>query len=836
MAGCDGCKPTPEIEDNPEQILAEGQETYMTVKQGTLSYDITVDEMYINLRNQAGIDAVINWSDKTILKNFSKRDLYKKLSKTSEEFLDISDITYWDQVTDEEIIDDMIAYYFTDGTANYTDEEVMEILQKNYLLDSYSHGYRKFDDLIEYHHLKLAKYKCVTDYYTLLKQADPFTEGEKKTFYKENYLSSFWSIIIPFNSYLEIENTLAQLGYTISPADSSVEGDYNKWINDETGNVAATKEITQVFIDLYNKTMVKKADAQTVLEIEEGTDYNIVDDKIVFNTEDTSSQLYYTGKELTQLSSDLSTYINTMSSYTTDNSVENASWYTPRVQVFNDVNYLILNIKEIEPITYEEAKEGIVSEMVMEDLTDGEIDEEMAYIRWLHNLVIYDGYIQYSYNNLFDKKVTEAARNHETYVAVMDITDKNDNSALIGMYTKEQMFLDLDYSYGPYVAIELVNYHNFLYDLNINNVYDLQMKTDDDSKRVLNEDVWEAMVSDVALEKDNFLSDDYTQYGYPASYGWENFLMEAYGVRTEKELALLYLRRDLMNTYINNTSDLTGVSEDSDLWRYFKEKMQEIADTYFKVDAWTVLITYEGADERGTDPSTWTDEQKALVEEFYLEILKYIEINPANYEENINALIYAYNIAPYLLGDETSPANSSFAGIEMSKYKTAGIKIYSIDLDVFAGGTYGEEIDAAAKYIWDKNPESEEPEIYGTSEDPKYIKSEDGYQIYINIKCYDMTRIGDEGERIIPTLEEIQLYLADEDTTLLTEDEMTVIDDIYVPLSAELGTIYNVARTFYKDQLNYEFTFRYDTYTLQEYLNVLEISIYQAESYLIYTK
>ena len=52
--GCYGCKKAPEIEDDPEQILAEGKETYLTVKQGEYSYNITVDEMYINLRNEIG--------------------------------------------------------------------------------------------------------------------------------------------------------------------------------------------------------------------------------------------------------------------------------------------------------------------------------------------------------------------------------------------------------------------------------------------------------------------------------------------------------------------------------------------------------------------------------------------------------------------------------------------------------------------------------------------------------------------------------------------------------------------------------------------------------------
>ena len=418
----------------------------------------------------------------------------------------------------------------------------------------------------------------------------------------------------------------------------------------------------------------------------------------------------------------------------------------------------------------------------------------------------------------------------------MDITSKENGSALIGMYTKEQMFLDMDYTYGPYVAIELVNYHNFLFDPKYNNVYDLRTDTKNESDRILDEAAWELVVNDVVLEKENFLGGDYTMYGYPSGYGWENFMGEVYGVRTEKELALLYLRRDLMNTYINSISDLSGVTEDSNLWKYFEKKMQEIADLYFKVTGWGLIVTYEGANGGGTHPSTWTVEQKALAQEFYQELMQYIEIDTAKYKESIDALIYAYSVAPYLLGENQTPENSTFSGINMSKYKTAGLKLYSIDFGDFTAGTFSAAIDEAAKEIWDENPTSEEVTLYGTSSSPKYIEDGDGYYIYINIKCHDLNRIGENQERIIPNLSEIQLYLSDEETELLSVPQKQVIQAIYIPLSAEIGTMYSVARNLYNEQKDYDFIFRYQTYDMETYLKVLEIVIEQVESELIYTK
>ncbi|HKM29290.1 MAG TPA: hypothetical protein VJZ51_00850 [Bacilli bacterium] len=833
--GCDGCKKTPQEEADPEQILVEGKETYLTVKQGEYSYNITVDEMYINLRNEIGFNTVLNWADKTIVQNFSKRDLYKKLSKTPEEFLDVDDTAYWDLVTEEDIIEDMIAYYFNGNTAGYTDNQVLEILQENYVAESYANGYRNFEDLKGYHHLKLAKYLCITDYYQVLKLADPYTEGQKKAFYNENYLANFWGIIIPFNSYLEVENTLKELGYTISPKNEDDELDFNKWINNETGDVATSTEVVQTLIRLYNETMVKKNDAQGVAEITEGKDYSLVEGKYVFQTANKESILYHLGKNINAANSDLYILMNSLSSLV-DSDELNANWYTPRIQFLNDNYYLFLNIAKESPKTYEEAKGDIVAEMIANALNEEEVNKLMAYLRWYNNLVIYDGFIKNLYNNIFEKKVTEAAINHDTYVAILDIKSKQDGSPLIGMYTKKQIFSDMDYRYGPYVALELVNYHNFLFDPKYNNVYDLRLVTKKDEERILNENSWEWVVEDVVLEKANFINGDYTMYGYPSNYGWGNFIGEVYGVRTEKDLALLYLRRDLMDTYINSVSDLTGVNEESSLWEYFSKKMQSIAEQYFKAKGWGLIITYKGADGNGTNPSTWTTEQKALAQEFYRELMEYLEIDIANYDENVDALIYAYSIAPYLLGDNQNPENAVFSGINMAKYKTAGLKLYSIDLGEFSNGKHGVEIDAAAKEIWDKNPASEEPTLYGTSSAPLYIANNDGYYIYISVKCFDLDRIGEDKDRIIPSLGEIQLYLSDEETELLNSEQKQVIQNIYIPLAAELGTMFNVARTLYKEQLDYEFTFRYNTYDLAAYLKVLAINIEQVEAQLIYTK
>lgn len=829
VSGC-GKKETPELPSTPLKILPNGTSNYMTVKKDGVSYSVSVDEMYVKLRNDVGFASVIEWADKTIVKSFSKRDLYKKLSSGTSDFSDIDDTPYWDLVTEDEIINDMIVAYFKGDVGSQTREELINILKTTYLEEVYNQGYRTFDDLLDFFHLRRAKYKCVADYYEIYKQADPYTEGQKKTFYKENYFNDFSMILLPFNSYNEAEGTLKQLGFTISAKNVEEENDYDKWIVTATQKEATANEVAKAFIDLYNGTMFKKIDAQTVSKLEEGKQYSVVNGNIVFNTEEYPEVFDYSGRDLNSISADLYSSINSMSTYTNQTGT---TWYSPRIRTINDNVYLILNIDKDLCQTYEEVKDNLPAQMRSSDLTDDEVGIQMAYIRYLNELVIYDGSIKYSYNNTFGYKVTEDAIYHDTYVAVLDIEDKN-GSRLNSQYTKEAMFKDMDYAYGPYISSEIVNYYNFLYDSKYNNVFDLTMDTINDKDRILNKVTWDFMVSDVEAEKKTFLNDEYYMYGYPASYGWENFMAEQYGVLSERDLALLYLRRSLMQEYIDSTSDLKGVSEDSQLWKYFKESMKDIADSYYKVDANTITLTYAGSNGVNSSPETWTTEQKALIEEFYKEILKILEADPEKLVESLEAITYAYNNAPYLLGD-LQDANSVYLGVNMSKYKTAGIKLYNTDLETFVNGANGISIDKVAKEIWDLDPTSETPVLYGTSKNPKYIVNSEGYIVYVNEKCFDMTRLDDTG-RNVPTLQEIQLYIADPTSDAITMELFTVIGDIYTPLSAELGTVYYIARDLYKAQANYEIIFSKANFTINEYQKVLQMSIAEAESNLNYTK
>ena len=69
------------------------------------------------------------------------------------------------------------------------------------------------------------------------------------------------------------------------------------------------------------------------------------------------------------------------------------------------------------------------------------------------------------------------------------------------------------------------------------------------------------------------------------------------------------------------------------------------------------------------------------------------------------------------------------------------------------------------------------------------------------------------------------IYLENNETEELTEDQKSMIRNYYDTLYVDLIGIYNSARIAYLSQANYELTFRTNNYTSEEYQKTLAITI-----------
>ena len=791
-------------EKNPEKT----EEVYMSVKQGSLTYTISKEDMYINLKNTIGLATAVNWADKEILTTIGKYGLYEKLFGDTEGFEDLDKTPYWELVTEEEIQEAMNTEKYPLGKDNYTDEEKL-VAEQEYLEKFYPYGYRTQEDIDNYYRLEIAKEKLAKDFQELYYSATDINEGNYQSHYKTYYHEKYQMILIPFATKNSYTKTLKELNIEIQTNETTGK---SIWVKADTKEALTKEEIVKAYIQIYNEGHVYKKDATSFMELVEGVDYNLVDGKYEFVLSK-ESQLYFSKDATRNLNSDLRSHIITyMTPYSSESTVEDPTWYSALGKEAGNYYFTMLLLSYEEKDKYEDVKPIMKEELLAKELNDSYIESVFAELRTRFNFVVYDKTIYYNYVNTYGTS------------SIPDISVENGDILFAFMekvLLKKDYFDMMDKTFGPYVSSELVNYYNTLYDKEINNVYDLT-KEGKESDRILNADAWNYVLEIVSMEKADFENGVYTPYGYPVSYGWENFMKDVYNVRTEKELAFHYLRENLLYDYLTNRYSLANYSENSLYWKKFESAMKTLADNYFNAQGFTFVIGY--ADETGVnvDPSKWTKEQTDLVKEFYGLVVEYLYANSESYEGAVELLRFSYKEAPLLVGENKT--GELFEGlIDLSKYKTAGVILAYEDLGTFTFEDLNVGLTKAAKELWDINPSSETPQVYGrTSDGYKYIESANGYHVYFNIKNNDMNRHED---RNIPTLEEIKLYLANNETEELTETQKSMVKNYYETLYVDLIGIYNSARISYLGQANYELTFRTTNYTAEEYQKTLAITL-----------
>lgn len=803
--GCSCKEPNPDEPVFPEK---EKDEVYISVKQGSLTYTISKEDMYINLKNKVGIQTIVEWADKKIITSIGKYGLYEKLFGDTEGFEDLNQTTYWDLVTDEEIKNMVEKEKYPLGVDNYSEEERAEA-EKRFLNNFYTYGYRTEQDIEDYYHAVIAKNKLAKDYQELYRKSQDFSDYEYQKYYKNYYNDKYHMILIPFGSNISYTKTLKELNIKIENGENQVLG---KWVHEDTGIALTTEEIIEAYIKIYNNSNIYKNGVDSSKKIIEGEDYTIVEGKYQFNLSD-DSKLYYSSEDVRHLDKNLLSHLKTyFSCYGSDSSADNPVWYTAVGKEGTEECYTVLLLSYEEKEEYEDSKDEMKEKLIENEFTSEYVENIFNKMRSMYNLAVYDKGLYNKYINTYlIGSIPEINGDNGDYLlSFMDL-----------MLKKDEFFQLMDMKFGPYISSELVNYYNTLYDKEINKVYDLTINGSEE-ERIKNADAWNYVLNIVEMEKADFENGIYTIYGYPVSYGWENFLQEIYDVRSDKELAFHYLRENILYDYLTGKYSLLNYNENSLYWEKLQKIMQQKADEYYNAEGFHFVLSIFGENNYISDPEEWTKEQTDLVESFYRELVDYFDKYVNAYKEAIESLETAYRDAPLLVGEKTT--GELFDGVmDLSKYKTAGIILTYEDLGKFGKGDYVESLDNAAKELWDLNPSLEVPQVYGkTNNVYQYIKSENGYHVYVNTKNNDMNRFED---RNTPTYDEIQLYIRNSETDELTDEQKRMVENYYETIYVDLIGIYNSARIAYLNQANYELTFRTNNYTSEEYQKTLAITL-----------
>lgn len=822
--GCDNTKPV----DKDEPIFPnEATDTvYATVKTGEVTFNITKEDMYVYMRNEVGLGLLVEWTNEKMLSKYGKKSLYEFV--VGEKFDGVDDTKYIDLVTEEEIKARLESDKYPNGKDSYTDDEIKTLEQK-FTNNFYNYGYRTEEEIKNYYRIEIAKEKLAKDYQELVRNGygenitgNDFSTSEYQNYWKKNYYNQYYMILVPFESTYSCINTFKELNITI---DDSDKGNV-KFVNSKTNEELSENEVIAAYIKLYNNSNLFKESVSSAYQLTEGNEYTIVDGKYQFNLEK-DSVLYYSNDDVKVLNSDLVSLIEKLVPYGSENE---GKFYIANSGSINNVYYTALLLgKEEKQIDYDdngyvvitgELKAQIKEKLMESEFTEDYVSNLMDELREKNELVIYDKILQNGYINNY-------MPSGEFYDGSV-IT--NDVCVFMNEVLKKDEFFDiLDKRFGAYWLGELINYYDVLYDKTINTIYDVS-KVGPESTRILRKLEWDESVLRAANLKNSFDNGEYGYYGFTMGSEFQVFLEENYFVRTQKEFAFKYMREILLGEYLQKKYSLAEYEENSLYWQKFEKYMQDLADEYYKATGFQIALTYLDENGQYASPETWTEEQTALVKEFYGLLVDYLTRLSASYKDAVEALMLKYQQTQYLIGDNKS--GELFNGMDLAKYKSSGIILVYEDLGTFTNGELNEGLSKAAKELWDLDPSSSEAKVYGkTSEGYNYIISDNGYHVYFNIRNTDMSRYE---ERNIPTLEEIKIYIADNDSDDLTEEQITMIENYYVNIYSELINIYNSASSLYERQGNYEVLLKTDNYTYDVYKKTLSITLQETNSQIVY--
>lgn len=828
--------------DNP--VIGNPDGVYLTAKEGEFTYKLTNSRLYDELKENVGISSLVTMINKDLLKDTKK-----------------GGISYWDKVTQEAIDDEVEKATFPDGKDELTAEEITEAEEK--FLDTMfsSYGLVSMTEIENHYRLILAKKLYAADKLEeeiATKNAEAkkdsekyFTQSDYTSYYTSNYKSEYWAMIVPFSTEAQAKNALAQLGITIKTSTANTSDDFTRWVKTvgEEEVALTTSEVVAAMVSMYNTTRAFQTENYPInrLVLTEGKQYTINEEGLYqFNTtvseeDETLNALHYTYDEIYAYQSSVQNYLkNTMVSYTTSSEVTyTQKWFTPTPQSYSSgsIYCFIMKLAEVAAPEQSTVNEEIYKKLVEKTLTDTFVETKMAELRQEKGLVIYDTFLEKQY-------VSSA----KTYKVTHETTKKASENLVASIegheYTTDQLFDAMDKIYGISLAITLINEERFLVNTNYNKYFDTTSTANKEKDKWLDQEKYQELTTEVSNEKLNFSAGAYESYGYgPSTMKWEEFLQSIYGVSNEQELRMYFLKSDIISDFKKSLGDLSEVDETSPLWQFYLEKMELIKEKIFTTTGVHLLISaYEdpmgavSASSNMLDPKDWSEYQVTCAKELTDQVKAYIASSEGTIKEKLEAVVAAFKASPRFIAnlEQTVAAQPVvegvsyvFEGIEVAKFKSAGLTVKYEDLGEITNGEMVEEFEAAVKSIWLANPESDSMVIYND-----YIQTKFGFHVYANLTTKPLATWEDaEGNtQILPSLEIIKKYIEDAADEDLTEEMKKAIETYYSPIFKELSTDgYYAAIKQYQAINGMDITFSKTNYTRESFLRAIDMTIKKYE-------
>jgi hypothetical protein len=774
---------------------ADGQ--YVVVGEGDNEYYLTKGEMYSLLKDQYGVNALLEILDREILENGEKN--------------------YLAQVTDAEIQEELEKEMYKDLDLDKATAEEKAEAEAKFYDARYIQGLRTEAAIKKYYHLELAKKAYAADFLEKeIEEKDAeaeddtekyFTKSAIETKYNSLYKDTYFALIIEYPTRKEAYSALEQLGYKIKDQEKDENGvlipdSYTKWVkipNEEQAEEELTREETiKAFIDLYNTlNSYKVTDYPTeTLTLKEGVQYTIdADGHYVFHQEvikdedgeisdDPKNALLYTEDELKAIGTAVLSDVMNFKAYDSETSVvdKDQRWFKNYFMSLDSGKKFVsfIKIKTISKPTLEEVQDKVIEKLKKDTLTSSYVTKAMYHLRATKDLVLYDKEIETYYKSQANTHKAEfetsKARSKDLIAKFGDIE-----------YSVEDFYHKLNNDYGMNVAINEINFQRVLNNPEINKIYDVK------NERVLDKKAWAKIKTKFADEKAQYAN-------YSAYMSWSDYMKYRFQANNEDEVKIRLLYEQLSAEATKPYTDFSLISETDPIWtEYYMKNMENVKDKYYKVSGYHLLIyivdeeNSTADNEKLVDPKDWTPKQIELAEELYAQVQAYL-VAKGDYKAQFDKITQAFTDAPLFQAHLPQDAASQpvftindmeydlDGMIDVSKFKTAGLKVKYENLNVFEyklpgqSGGMVEAFNEGVKKVWDLNPDSTEDQIFGvTVAIGEHLVTEFGYHVYVNTKTYPLaTYKVDDVEYTFPTFELATKYLNGD--TIKDSDQKTVAE------------------------------------------------------------
>ena len=482
----------------------------------------------------------------------------------------------------------------------------------------------------------------------------------------------------------------------------------NKEIKEDMMNhsIQLSNVTYSILVKLYNQQYQNNTEKQitaTDYDPVAGTFDNTVDSKLFYSQEDlTELGLYSSGSSS-----------NKFVSFKDTSKFEDAETYSNTI-VSGDKYYLYIILgKDASAVEWEDylndAKyyELPIYTAKKEELLEGQVSatyakNKVSELRNNAKLVIFDETLETNYMNNYKSDYKATKKSSKTVVASFEL---NGNTVEI---TVDQLWAKLGEFYGVYTTVDLLQYEWVFMEATdsqgelLNKYVDYQkylsgkklkkcIKDNDDAKKL-----YENVCAYVENVKYYFSVGSYESSGYPASYGWKNFINDYYAtyynvkLESNDDLRLFFINQQIISDY---SADLCKVTEAKWNEAYLTNAGKTLGN-YINASGVHLLIALPDAEKNAesgsnnnfVDPTNWTAQQLSKAEEVYDYVLNMISnIDESEISSVLTGIANAFEEAPLPLADGTTP-NISYTTSSMDESSTTTHNYFTYNYEYYKEG------------------------------------------------------------------------------------------------------------------------------------------------------